>query len=115
MSGTVDYSHSGHNRVIVATCQLNQWALDFEGNLLRIEQSIREAKALGAKFRVGPELEVCGYSCEDHFRELDTYTHSAQSLAALLSNDTTGARVFVVYLYVRVCARERSLDLNTKP
>jgi NAD+ synthase (glutamine-hydrolysing) len=29
----------------LATCNLNQWALDFEGNLERISESIRIAKA----------------------------------------------------------------------
>ena len=41
----------------LATCQLNQWALDFDGNLKRILESIRLAKEAGAKLRVGPELE----------------------------------------------------------
>ena len=26
----------------------------------------------GCTYRVGPELEICGYSCEDHFLENDT-------------------------------------------
>ena len=39
--------------VTVATCALNQWALDFRGNLRRIAESIREAKAAGARYRVG--------------------------------------------------------------
>jgi hypothetical protein len=29
----------------VATCQLNQWALDFDANLERVKASMREAKA----------------------------------------------------------------------
>ena len=41
--------------VKVATCNLNQWALDFTGNLARVEESIREAKAAGCTFRTGPE------------------------------------------------------------
>jgi len=44
--------------VTVATCSLNQWALDFEGNTKRIIESIQKAKEAGAKLRVGPELEV---------------------------------------------------------
>ena len=68
--------------VTVATCSLNQWALDFDGerfphyspsraragelladlcgagNLERILESIRIAKERGAKLRVGPELEI---------------------------------------------------------
>lgn len=59
----------------LATCSLNQWALDFEGNTARIVQSIHEAKAAGATLRVGPELEVCGYGCLDHFLENDLYLH----------------------------------------
>jgi len=77
------------NKVVVATCNLNQWAMDFDGNLQRIEASIRRAKELGAKYRLGPELEITGYSCEDHFMELDTFMHSDQSLAAILQGDLT--------------------------
>lgn len=40
--------------ITVATCNLNQWALDFDGNLERIKDSIRQAKAKGAKYRLGP-------------------------------------------------------------
>ncbi|OAL24760.1 hypothetical protein AYO22_05549 [Fonsecaea multimorphosa] len=47
--------------VTVATCSLNQWSLDFDGNAERIITSIQQAKAAGARLRVGPELEVCGY------------------------------------------------------
>lgn len=42
----------------VAVSTLNQWALDFEGNMGRILQSIIEARELGATYRTGPELEV---------------------------------------------------------
>jgi NAD+ synthase (glutamine-hydrolysing) len=45
-------------KIIVSTCALNQWALDFTGNYNRILQSIKEAKAKNSKYRVGPELEV---------------------------------------------------------
>ncbi|RHY34828.1 hypothetical protein DYB32_000642 [Aphanomyces invadans] len=75
--------------VTVATCNLNQWALDFDGNLARIEQSIRIAKERGATYRLGPELEICGYGCEDHFLEVDTFYHCWESLASLLQSDAT--------------------------
>nr|XP_012308432.1 glutamine-dependent NAD(+) synthetase isoform X2 [Aotus nancymaae] len=45
-------------KVTVATCALNQWALDFEGNLQRILKSIEIAKNRGARYRLGPELEI---------------------------------------------------------
>lgn len=73
----------------LATCALNQWALDFEGNLARVKSSISIAKGRGARYRVGPELELPGYGCEDHFLELDTTEHSWESLADLLSGDET--------------------------
>lgn len=44
--------------VTVAVSTLNQWAMDFDGNLRRILESISQAKAAGAKFRSGPELEI---------------------------------------------------------
>lgn len=75
----------GTSLVTVATCTLNQWALDFDGNLERIQESCKRAKEGGATYRLGPELEICGYGCEDHFLEKDTIDHSWQSLVALLT------------------------------
>ena len=72
--------------VTVAVCTLNQWAMDFDGNSRRIWQSIQEAKEAGATYRSGPELEVCGYSCEDHFYEPDTLLHSWEVLATILKS-----------------------------
>ncbi|KAL1969766.1 hypothetical protein VTN77DRAFT_7275 [Rasamsonia byssochlamydoides] len=70
--------------VTVATCNLNQWALDFEGNTNRIIESIKKAKAAGARFRVGPELEICGYGCLDHLLEQDLYLHCWEMLERIL-------------------------------
>ncbi|PVV03349.1 hypothetical protein BB560_002176 [Smittium megazygosporum] len=72
--------------VTIATCSLNQWALDFTGNYQRIKASILQAKAQNAKIRLGSELEIPGYSCQDHFFEHDTVYHSWQVLAKLLSD-----------------------------
>lgn len=60
----------------VASCNLNQWAMDFDTNLKNIKESIRLAKEAGAKIRIGPELEITGYGCEDHFLEEDTVKHA---------------------------------------
>uniref|UniRef100_A0A4W6CZ95 Glutamine-dependent NAD(+) synthetase n=1 Tax=Lates calcarifer TaxID=8187 RepID=A0A4W6CZ95_LATCA len=76
-------------KVTLATCSLNQWALDFEGNLERILKSIEIAKTNGAKYRLGPELEICGYGCADHFYESDTLLHSFQVLKKLLESPIT--------------------------
>lgn len=100
-------------RANVAVCTVNQWALDFKGNLERILKSkilkfrnllkksnvkesryyavkkifykncflaSREAYESGARIRLGPELEICGYGCADHFFELDTQNHSWEVL-----------------------------------
>ncbi|NXF07417.1 NADE synthetase, partial [Smithornis capensis] len=75
--------------VTVATCALNQWALDFEGNLERIFRSIDIAKSKGARYRLGPELEICGYGCSDHYYESDTLLHSFQVLEKLLESPVT--------------------------
>ena len=76
-------------KAVLATCNLNQWSLDFEGNTERIIESIELAKAAGAKYRLGPELEIPGYSCEDHFLELDTLQHTWESLATILKGGHT--------------------------
>ncbi len=73
----------------LATCNLTQWALDFEGNLGRIIESIQIAKESGARYRLGPELEIPGYGCEDHFLEGDTFLHSWECLAEILRDDLT--------------------------
>lgn len=75
----------GRKVTLAASC-LNQWSLDFSGNYSRIIESIKDAKALGARYRTGPELEICGYNCEDHFYESDTFLHSWEVLAELLKN-----------------------------
>lgn len=82
-------SWNGPKLAKVATCNLNQWAMDFKGNLARVRTSIREAKDHGAKFRTGPELEITGYGCEDHFLEPDTFHHAWTHFAELLKDDTT--------------------------
>jgi len=51
--------------VTVASCNLNQWALDFDGNLERIKESIAIAKARNAKYRLGPVGRVFTNSTMD--------------------------------------------------
>ena len=69
---------------VVASCNLNQWAMSFEHNKRNIIKSIEQAKAAGATYRLGPELEVTGYGCEDHFSEMDTIRHGWQVLSDIL-------------------------------
>ncbi|XP_035250990.1 glutamine-dependent NAD(+) synthetase, partial [Anguilla anguilla] len=76
-------------KVTLSACSLNQWSLDFDGNCARILKSIEIAKSEGAKYRLGPELEICGYGCADHFLESDTLLHSFQVLKDLLESTVT--------------------------
>ena len=71
-------------KVKLAVCTLNQWALDFRGNMERILASVAAAKEAGATYRSGPELEIPGYSCQDHFHESDTLLHSWEVFTQLL-------------------------------
>lgn len=41
-----------HRIATLATCNLDQWAMDFQGNLERVIASIVEAKRRGARYRV---------------------------------------------------------------
>lgn len=70
----------------VAIFSLNQWALDFRGNTQRIIKSIELAQQAKASYRAGPELEICGYSCEDAFYETDTVRHSWLSLLNIIKH-----------------------------
>ncbi|XP_063602427.1 glutamine-dependent NAD(+) synthetase-like isoform X2 [Penaeus indicus] len=71
---------------VVAACTLSQFAMDFQGNLDRIVESIERAKAAGARYRCGPEMDITGYSCGDHYHESDTHLHAWQVLAQLLQH-----------------------------
>ncbi|KAI8865593.1 carbon-nitrogen hydrolase [Ramicandelaber brevisporus] len=82
--------------VTVATCALNQWALDFAGNLARVTDSIRRAKAANATLRIGAELELTGYSCQDHFLEGDTVLHAWESLEHVLRVSHSAARGMLI-------------------
>ncbi|CAG9462919.1 unnamed protein product [Pedinophyceae sp. YPF-701] len=92
-----------HRVVHLATCNLAQWAMDFEGNLARIVESIRVAREAGAAYRVGPELEIPGYGCEDHFFEHDTVEHSWEVVCEIIKGGHTNGIVVDVGLPVVHC------------
>ena len=60
--------------------------MSFKHNRDNIIQSLLKCKELGATYRLGPELEICGYSCEDHFFELDTINHSWEMLSDIIND-----------------------------
>ncbi|VDK27916.1 unnamed protein product [Anisakis simplex] len=60
--------------------------MDFSGNLRRIQKSLQLAHRDGARVRVGAELEIPGYGCQDHFHEMDTEHHSWEVLTEILES-----------------------------
>jgi predicted amidohydrolase len=50
----------------------------------RIIESIIVAKARGATVRVGPELEIPGYGCLDHFLEGECWDWAFSSIGWLM-------------------------------
>ncbi len=55
----------GARRLRIAMAQLNTTVGDFEGNLRKMLEALKRAKALGADLLSFPELAVCGYPPED--------------------------------------------------
>ena len=49
---TMPAINMSHRLITLATCNLDQWAMDFEGNLRRVKESIQIAKDRGATYRV---------------------------------------------------------------
>jgi NAD+ synthase (glutamine-hydrolysing) len=75
---------SSSQTVKIATGNFNQDAMGFDKNLKNLQRGIIAAKVEGATIFVSSELSITGYSCEDHFLELDTFEHSLESLAEIL-------------------------------
>lgn len=71
---------------VLATCSLNQWALDYQGNVERIIESIRKAKDAGARYLCGTELSITGYGCGDHYHERDTEMYAWEALATIMQD-----------------------------
>ena len=101
--------------ITLATCNLNQWALDFEGNRDRILESIKISKERKARLRVGPELEITGYGCLDHFLENDVCLHSWEMYGQIIKREETHGIILdigmpVLHNNVRYNCRLLSLD-----
>ncbi|XP_068218898.1 glutamine-dependent NAD(+) synthetase-like isoform X1 [Palaemon carinicauda] len=71
---------------VLATCSLNQLALDYEGNVERIIESVQRAKDAGARYLCGTELSITGYGCGDHYHERDTEMYAWEALATIMQD-----------------------------
>ncbi|KAK4500294.1 hypothetical protein PRZ48_008483 [Zasmidium cellare] len=73
-------------KCILATSQLNQWVLDYDGNRDRIIEAIKTAKAAGATLILTPELCIPGYGLLDHWLENDVYANSWDIVAEIITH-----------------------------
>jgi predicted amidohydrolase len=104
MCRSIHFCYTVHSLIIDLSCSLkcvppslfvlfqvliysSQWSLDLVGNKDRIIRSIIIAKQKGATLRVGPELEITGYGCLDHFLELDLYEQSWEVLHEIINHE----------------------------
>ncbi|KXL42023.1 hypothetical protein M433DRAFT_1234 [Acidomyces richmondensis BFW] len=71
---------------VLATSQLNQWVLDWDGNRDRVIQAIKTARAAHAAIILTPELCIPGYGLLDHWLENDVYVHSWDVVAEIISH-----------------------------
>ncbi|KAH9844511.1 Glutamine-dependent NAD(+) synthetase [Teratosphaeria destructans] len=73
-------------KCVLATSQLNQWALDWDGNRDRIIEAIKRAKHEQATLILTPELCIPGYGLLDHWLENDVYANSWDIATEIISN-----------------------------
>jgi len=71
--------------------------MDFEGNKQRIIESIKKCIDEEASIRLGPELEISGYGCDDHFLENDTVTHTWEIIWDLIEEWYSDNLVLVLW------------------
>lgn len=72
-------------KCVLATSQLNQWSLDYDGNRDRIIEAIKAAKTAQASLILTPELCIPGYGLLDHWLENDVYANSWDVAAEIIS------------------------------
>lgn len=77
------------SRTKICHCSLNQSAMDFENNKRRIIESLEFAIKNDCAIRTGGELEVPGYSCDDHFKEIDLYSHCWETVGDIIKGGYT--------------------------
>jgi NAD+ synthase (glutamine-hydrolysing) len=91
-----DYNTISRGDVNISNGTLNQFVLDFQGNKTRIVEAINKAKELKSRILLLPELVTCGYSCEDHFYEYETYMLSLDIIREICNHSTLTKNIMVV-------------------
>ena len=82
------------NNLRIGAAVLNQTPLDWDGNLSRVREAIRRARAAEVSVLCLPELCLTGYGCEDMFLSPGMLRQALRQLEALIP-DTHGLVVSV--------------------
>jgi NAD+ synthase (glutamine-hydrolysing) len=77
-----------------AAIALNQTALDWKGNQIRLLNALSEAKSAGAQVICTPELSITGYGCEDAFMSENTMYEAFEVLKAILPYTNNTLSIF---------------------
>ncbi|SCN59819.1 glutamine-dependent NAD(+) synthetase, putative [Plasmodium chabaudi chabaudi] len=59
------------NSIGLSCCSIYSSPLDYEGNKLKIIESIKQCKKLNCSIRIGGELEITGVSCKNSFKGIE--------------------------------------------
>ena len=86
---------------VLATSQLNQWSLDWDGNRDRILTAVLSAREAHATLLLTPELSIPGYGLLDHWLENDVYSHSWDVVADILARPETRSIILDLGLPLR--------------
>ncbi len=89
------------DRLRIAGASINQTPLDWAGNVHRLQQLIREAKAQDVQVICFPELCITGYNCEDTFLSVHTARLALQALEQLTQETEGITAVFGLPVYHR--------------
>ncbi|CRG99478.1 glutamine-dependent NAD(+) synthetase, putative [Plasmodium relictum] len=71
----------------LSCCSISSVPLDYEGNKLKIIESIKKCKGLNCNIRMGGELELCGVNCKDSFKEIEDINENCWFYLSELLNE----------------------------
>jgi len=89
-------SAKSRSNINVASGTLNQFVLDFENNSNNIISAIQEAHSNNVKVLGLPELAICGYCCQDHFFERETFVLSYYVLKNIVESTESITKNMIV-------------------
>ena len=80
----------------IALAQIDPTVADFQGNVARILQYVREADARGAELVLFPELCVCGYPTGDFLEKPSFVKRAGEALEQIAREATSGRNISVI-------------------